>query len=125
MLASCQKKGETVMGSNRIGRRRPVPGFDPMGPGAAAHFERQVAWFMRQVPYQEHPEYFLVSRMREDMEKADYANNLSALINRAVHKFLSREGHIDDAYEIIASNISERAFRQIARDKYGLIDPLD
>jgi hypothetical protein len=64
--------------------------------------------------------------MREDRDKADAANKLLAEVNEAVLKFLDkRDGNIEDAYEILISRISERAFVKIAKERYGLSgDPL-
>lgn len=48
-----------------------------------------------------------------------------AKFNVAVFEFLDkREGNIEDAYEIVLSRVSERAFMKIAKEKYGLSDEL-
>lgn len=92
-----------------------------MGPGALDYFEMKIGRHMGPEPFDERSELFLRSRMREDMDKADYANSLMAEIGKAVLKFLDiKDGNIEDAYEILASRISERAFVKIAKEKYGL-----
>ena len=104
---------------------RSVHGFDTRGPEALDHFQRTVGESMKTPAIHEYPEYFTATRMREDTTKANWANSLRAGLGLSAKKFLQRGVHIDDVYEIMASVISNKAFRQIAKDKYGLIDPLD
>jgi hypothetical protein len=63
--------------------------------------------------------------MRIDKSKADLANTFYGLIDELIREFLDRDGNLDDAYEILASHISERAFRKLALEHYHLIDPLN
>ena len=70
-------------------------------------------------------EFLAKPGMREDRNKADYANSLNANIGLAVNYFLDSDGNIDDVYEILASHISERAFLKIAKNRYGMLDPLE
>lgn len=102
-----------------------VHGFDMQGPDAPEHFERVVGDFLKIPAIHEYPEYFTASRMREDKTKANWANSLRAELSLKAKKFLQRGVHIDDVYEILASLISDKAFKQIAKDKFGLVDPLD
>lgn len=105
--------------------RRFVHGFDQMGPDAPEHFQRMVGDFLNTPAIHEYPEYFTVSRMREHKTKANWANSLRAELGVVAKKFLKRGMHVDDVYEILASTISDKAFKRIAKDKFGLIDPLE
>jgi hypothetical protein len=100
-------------------------GFDTRGPDALEHFQSMVGQSLKTPAIHEYPEYFTATRMREDKTKANWAHSLRAELGVVAKKFLRRGVHIDDVYEILASVISDKAFRQIAKDKYGLIDPLD
>lgn len=102
-------------------------GFERTGPGSQEFFEHKIGQFMRRPFYDERSERFTRSSMREDKQKAIDAHTLSAEIYAAVHKFIDRkDGNLQDAYEILAAHIGERAFVKLAREKYGLSgDPLD
>jgi len=63
--------------------------------------------------------------MREDKQKAVHANTLMAKIKRALDDFDDKDGNRDDAYEILLSRVSERAFRKYALERFHLIDPLN
>jgi hypothetical protein len=102
-----------------------VHGFDTRGPDALDHFQRTVGESMKIPAIHEYPEYFTATRMREDTTKANWADSLRAELGVVSKKFLKRGLHIDDVYEILASVISDKAFKQIAKDKFGLFDPLD
>ncbi len=102
-----------------------VRGFDQRGPDALEHFQRIVGEQMKFPAIHEYPEYFIATRMREDKTKANWAHSLRAGVGVLAKKFAYRGVHIDDVYEILASTISDKAFKQIAKDKFGLIDPLE
>jgi hypothetical protein len=101
-------------------------GFDRNGEGAYEYFEDKVGFALKEKIYDENSDQFRRSTMREDKQKAIYANTLFAEIGRSVQKFIyHRDGNRDDAYEVLLSQVSERAFRNYALEKYHLIDPLN
>lgn len=101
-------------------------GFDPKGPDAPDYFEHKVGWLIRRV--RQDSESALLNRdgMREDKSKADLAAIFYTQVGILLNEYLEHDGNLDDGYEILFSHISERAFKRLAKEKYGLIgDPLD
>jgi len=99
-------------------------GFERTDSGSDEYFEMKVGQFLRSRPKDENSSLFTKSTMREDRQKANYANTLLAEIKRALNKFEDRDGNRDDAYEIILSCVSKRAFEKYALKHFDLIDPL-
>jgi hypothetical protein len=100
-------------------------GFDPFGPGALEFFQFKLGDSMNESPYPESTSCFTPNRMREDKSQAETAASFYANLGILVKEYLRREGNLEDAYEILASHISERAFCKLAKEKYGLRDPLE
>lgn len=100
-------------------------GFERTDSGSCEYFEMKVGQFLRSRPKDENSSLFTKSTMREDRQKANYANTLLGEIKRALNKFDDRDGNRDDAYEILLSLVSERAFKKYALNRFHLIDPLN
>jgi hypothetical protein len=118
--------GEVLMARwGKAAMRWKKHGFDPFGPDVLEFFQIKLGNSMAQSPYPELSSYFTPNRMREDKSQAETAASFYANLGILVNEYLKRDGNLDDAFEILASHISERAFCKLAKQKYGLRDPLE
>ena len=89
------------------------------------YLEYYVNHLFRLAKHQENKDRFVAPRMRDHARVAARAKTLNNEIWTSVEKFLARNGNLDDACEILASHIGDKAFRRIAIEKFGFDDPLD